>query len=321
MSSRMKNASIAKRSIINYLTKRPLCVSFEVTYRCNARCGHCHLGGPVEESPAPPERYGELCRMLNPVVAQISGGEPLLRRDIYDIVRELARPNRAPMVVMTTNAKLLSLDKYYALRGLGVNEFSISLDYPDERHDEFRTIPGLFRQIERLLQAIEAEPDKGITLACVVQRKNFRDLPRLAHFAHQHGVKMSFSTYTWLRTQDKSWMIPREELPELRAVIDELKAFGKETGTLFTSDYVFERMIRFFEEERVPGCKAGETFLVVNPSGTISPCGLIQGDYRDQQDVVDNFLRHNTCEACNTSIRANTEKPLGILARDALASL
>ena len=321
MSSALRNAKIAKHSIINYLTKRPLCVSFEVTYRCNARCGHCHLGGPVDETPAPPQRFGELCRQLNPLVAQISGGEPLLRRDIYAIVKQLAKPGGTPMVVMTTNAKLLTLDKYYALRGLGVDEFSISLDYPDDRHDTFRTIPGLFGHIDKLLADIRDEQDKGVTLACVVQNQNFRDLPKLARYAKDHGVKISFSTYTWLRTKDKSWMIQPDQMAEFRGIVDELLAFQQQHGTIFTSPYVFDRMIRFFEQERIPGCKAGETFLVVNPSGTISPCGLIHGDYRDQKDVVDNFMRHNTCEACNTSIRANTEKPLGILIKDALNSL
>ena len=312
----IRDLRIAGRGFHNYAMKKPLCVSFEVTYSCNARCGHCHLGGPVEEELAPPRRFGELCRELSPVVAQISGGEPLLRRDLDQIVRELARG--APMVVLTTNGALLSLERYRALKRLGVDEFSLSLDYPDRRHDEFRSIPGLFGKISDLLHAVATQKNKGITLACVVQSRNFRDLVRLAELARDHGVKISFSTYTWLRTDDKSWMIPREQLSELRDVVDQLLAFQKRYGTVFTSEFVFRRMIRFFETERMPNCRAGERFLVVNPAGTISPCGLIIGSYRSQRDVVEGFLRNNTCEACNTSIRANTEKPWSVLLLDAL---
>ena len=39
----------------------------------------------------------------------------------------------------------------------------------------------------------------------------------------------------------------------------------------------------------MPGCRAGEKFMVVNPEGTISPCGLIIGSYDSQQEVVDCF--------------------------------
>ncbi|MFH1132772.1 MAG: radical SAM protein [Pseudomonadota bacterium] len=318
MPSKIKNRKIAKLGFLNYIAKKPLCVSFEVSYQCNARCKHCHLGGPIQENPAPPGKFGELCKELNPVVAQISGGEPLLRKDIFEIVKALANPVGTPMVVLTTNGKLLTKEKYYALKEAGVDEFSLSLDYPDERHDEFRNIPGLFRHVQNLLHEIKDEENKGITLACVVQSKNFRDLIRMAEFALENGVKISFSTYTWLRTNDKSWMIPREELPEFREIVDQLLVFKKKHRTVFTSKYVFKRMIKFFENERMPNCRAGERFLVVNPEGTISPCGLIIGNYKSQKDVVENFLKNNTCEACNTSIRANTEKPWNVLLMDAI---
>jgi MoaA/NifB/PqqE/SkfB family radical SAM enzyme len=273
-----------------------------------------------DEQRASPERFGELCRELAPVVAQISGGEPLLRKDIIEIVKAIKSSGGSGMIVLTTNGRLLTKDKYYALKGVGVDELSLSLDYPDSRHDEYRTLPGLFDRIDALLSELREEKDKGITLACVVQSRNFRDLVKMAEFAHKHRVKVSFSTYTWLRTEDKSWMVPREDLPELREILDQLLAFRKEHGTVFTSGYVFDRMIKFFETGGVPNCRAGEKFLVVNPAGTLSPCGLILGDYKDQQDVIERFLKENTCEACNTSIRANTEKPWTVMLADALRS-
>lgn len=314
----MRDLSVVKRGLVNYVTKRPICVSFEVTYRCNARCKHCHLGGPLDEQSAPPERFGELCRSLKPVVAQISGGEPLLRGDLFEIVRELANPGGMPFVVITTNGALLKTEKYLALKEAGVDEFSVSLDFPDERHDDFRRIPGLFKKIETFLHDIRDVKRKGITLACVVQSRNFRDLIRLAEFARDNGVKISFSTYTWLRTNDKSWLLAECDLPEFREIVSRVLAFRGRYGGIITSKHVFRRMIQFFETQRSPNCRAGEKFLVVNPTGTLSPCGLIIRTFEDQRDVVENFLKTNTCEACNTSIRANTEKTWAVLLKDAL---
>lgn len=314
----MSKLSIAKKGFLNYITKKPLCVSFEVTYRCNARCKHCHLGGPIDEDAAAPERFGDMCRVLSPVVAQISGGEPLLRKDIMEIIDAIVSSGGAEMVVLTTNGRLLTREKYQALRSAGVDEISLSLDYPDKRHDDFRAIPGLFDRIVDLLTGLRDVKEKGITLACVVQSKNFRDLIKMAEFAREHKVNVSFSTYTWLRTEDKSWMIPHDDMPEFRAIVDRLLEFKRRHKTVFTSEYVFKRMIRFFETGGVPNCRAGEKFLIVNPEGTLSPCGLLLGNYKDQHDVVERFLKQNTCEACNTSIRANTEKPWTVMLMDAI---
>ena len=316
MSKLLQDLNVGQKGFFNFVSGKPLCVSFEVTYQCNARCGHCHLGGTFDEERASPERFGELCRELAPVVAQISGGEPLLRADLMEIIKAIKGSGGSAMTVLTTNAGLLTVEKYRELKRAGINEFSISLDYPDERHDTYRTLPGLFKRIDGILRDLKDEPDKGITLACVVQSRNFRDIMKLAEFAQGHGVKLSLSTYTWLRTNDRSLMVQPEDLDELRGILDQVVAFKKEHGTVFTAASVFDRMIRFFRDGGIPGCKAGWRFMVVNPAGTLSPCGLILGDYKDQADLIQRFSKTNTCEACNTSIRANTEKSWDVMLKD-----
>ncbi|MFH1941639.1 MAG: radical SAM protein [bacterium] len=318
----MRTLSLAKRGIWNYFSKRPLSVSFEVTYKCNARCKHCHLGGPVDEERTTPQRFGELARQIQPVVAQISGGEPLLRKDLEEIVQELRIPNRAPFIVVTTNGVLLTRERYESLRRAGVDEFSLSLDYPDERHDDFRRVPGLFRRIEKLVKDLDSNGEKkAITVCCVVQRDNFRDLLRLAELATDWNVKMNFSTYTSLRTHNKEYMIPREELPELREIAKKLLDIRKKHKNVFASEYIFNRMIDFFENESIPNCQAGEKFYVVNPSGTLSPCGLIIKEYKSQEEIRNDFMKSNTCGLCNTSIRANSEKPVWYLIKDNIGTL
>ncbi len=313
--------SMATRGIGNFLNRRPFCVSFEVTYSCNAFCKHCHLGGPVEEERASAERYAELCREIKPVVAQISGGEPLLRKDIEDIVRTIRIENRAPYIVLTTNGTLLSKQKYFKLREAGVDEFSLSFDFPDERHDEFRGVPGLFQRIENLIREINHLPDNGITLSGVVNRENFRELIRMAELAKKWKVRINFSTYTWLRTDKKEFMVPKHDLDELKEIIKKLREFKKRHKTVYVSDYVFKEMITFFEKESIGNCRAGERFFVVNPDGTLSPCGLILKKFRSQREIIEKFTATNECGDCYTSIRANTEKPARYLIRDSLKSI
>lgn len=320
MSSFLRNASLAKRGIKNYFTKRPFCVSFEVTHSCNARCKHCHLGGAVDEERVTAERYAELCREIKPVVAQVSGGEPMLRRDLIQIIKALKVPKRPPYIVLTTNGTLLTKEKYQSLREAGVDEFSLSFDYPDERHDEFRGVPGLFKHIKTLIDKIDSVENNGITLSGVVQSKNFRELIRMAELAREWNVRMNFSTYTWLRTNKKEFMIPKDDLPELREIIQRLMEFKRKHNTVFTSDYVLGKMLEFFDKETIDNCRAGERFFVVNPDGTLSPCGLIIQKFNSQKEIIENFSENNTCGDCYTSIRSNTEKPAKHLIKDNLKS-
>lgn len=309
MASIRRTLSLAARGGRNYLTKKPLCISFEVTHSCNAKCKHCHLHGPVEEERASPERLGEICRELSPVVAQASGGEPLLRKDLEQIIQSWRVPNRAPFIVVTTNATLLSLDRYTSLKQAGVDEFSISLDYPDERHDEFRGVPGLFRKIENLVENLGSQRDKSISLCCVIQSDNFRLLTQMAELARKWGVRLNFSAYNTLRTHDQSYMLSKNELEEFREIIPVLLEYQKKYKNIRTSGYVLQKMVKYFAHGYMPRCRTGERFFNVNPNGTFSPCGLIITDYKTREEFIEGFCKTNTCVYCYTSIRANTEKP------------
>ena len=321
MNSFFRTFSLAKRGVINYFTKRPFCVSFEITHNCNARCLHCHRRKKVTEKRATPQRFGEIFRDLKPLVTQVSGGEPLLRKDVEQIVKALKQPDGTPYIIFVTNASLLTKEKYYRLREIGVDVYSISLDYPDERHDEFRSIPGLFQHIKTLIEYLGSEKDKAITLNCVVQSKNYREMVRMAELARDLRVQINYSPYTWLRTNDKGYMIPKNELPEFKAIIKELINFKKKYNTIRTTNTFFEDMHEFFKNESIPNCRAGERFLVVNPDGTLSPCGLIMTAYNTQEELKQNFMRNNTCTYCHTCIRSASENPVNNLIRGGIRSL
>jgi len=319
--SRSRQLNLIKRAVECFFLKRPYCVSFEVTYSCNATCAHCHLGGPVNEKRAAPQEFGRLSREIKPLVAQISGGEPLLRRDLEEIIQEIKTPQGVPYVVVTTNGATLSRDRYKSLIQAGVDEFSLSLDYPDERHDAFRGIPGLFRRLENLVKSLPADRDKAIVLACVVQSDNYKDLIRIADLAKEWGVKLNFSTYTYLRTQDKKFLLNEKQREELKEIIRRLLDYKKQHGIVLTSEYVFENMVDFFRDEEIPDCRNGRKFFVINPDATLSPCGLILRDYQSRKEIINKFSKNNTCTYCYTSIRANSEKPLKYLLKDSLNAI
>lgn len=312
---------LARRAVSNYFSHRPYCASFELTYTCNARCGHCHRGPPVpDEVRASPERLLEICREVRPVVAIMSGGEPCIRRDLPEIVR-LLKAHASPIrIFVNTNASLLPR-RYPELKAAGVDEFLISLDYPDERHDEFRSIPGLFRKIESFIAGLSPEEKNRVVFQTVFQSGNFREGPRMAELARDWGVNINFSAYTTLRTHDDTLLIGRDDLLAFQAVVDELLALKEEHGRILTSDWVLQCMVGYFRGDDLGVCRAGERSLVVNPDGTFSPCGLLIRNYPTRKALVEEFTRCNTCTSCFTSTRANSERPARHLFLDHLPYL
>jgi len=263
----MRSFHLARRGLVNFLTHRPFCVSFEITRNCNARCKHCHLGNTLEEHLMTPDQIGRICRELRPVVAQVSGGEPLLRKDLEDVIRAIHIPGHDPLIVVTTNGVLLTKERYTRLLEAGVDEFSLSLDYPDERHDEFRKVPGLFQRIKGLVESLDKEGDKRITLACVAQSDNFRDLLKMAELARTWGVRLNFSSYTRLRTQNTDYIISGDKLDEFKSVVENLRSFKRRHNTIRTSDYVFGNMIKYFQEGRIENCRLENGSLWSIPTG------------------------------------------------------
>jgi MoaA/NifB/PqqE/SkfB family radical SAM enzyme len=307
---------------VNFLTRRPYCASFELTYNCNARCGHCHRGPhvPAEEL-ASPERLLEICREVRPVVAIMSGGEPLIRKELEEIVR-LFKDRAGPIrIFVNTNGALLTRHRFRALKTAGVDEFLISFDFPDEEHDEWRCIPGLFSRIENLVAELGPEDRGQVVLTSVFTSRNFRKAPLMAEVARSWGVNINFSAYTWLRTDDMGLMVQPEEIGEFREVVEELLRMKAEHGHVLTSDWVLRGMIPYFLREDGGVCKAGERSLVINPDGTFSPCGLVIRDFETHRALIEGFTRGNECTSCYTSTRANSERPTRHVFTDHLAYL
>lgn len=303
--------STVAHAVANVVLRRPLCLSFELTHNCNARCHHCHRGEKVVEQRATPERLLELCRELRPLVAILSGGEPLLYPDLPALVRLLK--GGCPQLVrvfLNTNAALLTLPRYTELVDAGVDEVLVSLDYPDDRHDGFREIPGLFGRIRDLVATLPPRERRRVLLTTVLHADNFREALPIARLALDWGVNANFSAYTPLRTNDRGLLIAGDDVGAFGETVEQLIAFKKAHGNVLTSDWVLRRMVDFFRNGGQLGrCRAGVKMAVVNPDGTLSPCGLLVRGYRTHAELKREFTAKNECNLCFTSTRGNSERP------------
>ena len=186
---------------------RPYVISWNLTYRCNLACEHCYLdagGTPLvgTENFADRSELGteECFRVIDDIAAFapecltiLTGGEPLLRRDILEIVRRAAE--RELWVVVGTNGVSITENVARRLAEAGARGLSLSLDALDpDRHDRFRKVRGAWRN------TVEgAEILNRIGLPFIVQTTagshNLAELDAIADFAYERLAAKVWNLY------------------------------------------------------------------------------------------------------------------------------
>ena len=172
-----------------------------VTDRCNYKCIYCRTG---EDGPQYPElAISEYLRMIRLFVGlgitkvRLTGGEPLLRRGLVDLIRELAAlrtPGGEPLdLAVTTNGHLL--DSLAApLKAAGLDRVTVSMDAVDQAiFERITRVPGSFKTVLGGIRAARAAGLTPIKINCVLLR-GFNDdqVEGFAHFARNEDVIVRF---------------------------------------------------------------------------------------------------------------------------------
>ncbi len=307
-----ESIGVILRSTLNWIQKRPLVVSFEVTDSCTCFCRHCDHGGPRDESRQLKARdYDRYMRVLHPAVVQVSGGEPLMRDDILDIIRTIKRPSGLPYLILVSNWSHMTEEKYLALREAGVNQFSVSLDFPDDRHDKFRGLPGLYDRLSELMPRLGKLGYDDIVLNVCITKENLPYLNECADKAVQWGVNISYSAYSSRRTGNKK-LFPGapDDLKLLKKQLDQIKHRMNHTHWIVNSLATLDATYDYFANKGTPGCMSGQRFLVVTADGMLQPCSMqfIRFPLDQQDRMIREFTRQNKCDECYVSIRSYLDK-------------
>jgi cyclic pyranopterin phosphate synthase len=168
-----------------------------LTDRCNFRCSYCSPLSPEHrEDPLTRIEVGRLVRVfagLGIRRVRLTGGEPTLRRDLVEIVREVAGSPGIEEVALTTNGQALA-GLAGPLREAGVGRVNISLDTLDPAR--LQALSGRAASLERITQGIAAAGGAGfasVKLNVVVMRGfNEGELGALARFGWRHGAVVRF---------------------------------------------------------------------------------------------------------------------------------
>jgi MoaA/NifB/PqqE/SkfB family radical SAM enzyme len=271
-----------------------------------------HPGAPNHDSQnLKPADYRHYTEVLRPCVVQVSGGEPLMRSDVSDIVRNIKYTGGVPYTILVSNWSEMTEQRYLELHEAGVDQFSVSLDFPDARHDEFRVYPGLYSHLEDVIPRCARHGFDDIVLKSCITRETVVEIEAMAVKARQWGVNICYSSYSARRTGCRDYFLnTAEQLAALNRGLDAVEAQRDSTGWVVNSRSTLDATREYFQNGGRPGCKAGLRFLVVTAQGMLQPCSMQFQRYKleDRTKMIEEFTRGNTCDQCYVSIRSYLDK-------------
>ncbi|MBI4877246.1 MAG: radical SAM protein [Acidobacteria bacterium] len=310
----VESLRIIGRGTANWFAERPLVVSFEVTDACTCYCKHCDHGGPRDESRnLKPAGYRQYVQALNPCVVQVSGGEPLMRPDLVEIVRNIRQDSGLPYTILVSNWSEMTEARYLELMEAGIGQFSVSLDFPDDRHDVFRGYPGLYDHISHIIPKLAKLGHDNIVLNSCITSENVGEINAMGDKAREWGVNMCYSAYSARRTGCRDYFLNTpEQLATLNRELDRVESRRDASNWIVNATSTLNHTREYFANRGMPGCKAGMRFLVVTADGMLQPCSMQFKRYplEERERMIAEFTRSNECDECYVSIRSYLDKSL-----------
>ena len=272
----------------------PMLVIWEVTQACDLACVHCRASALPERSPkelTTEQGYRLLdeIRSFGEPLMVFTGGDPLKRPDLYDLIRYGVKIGLRTNVTPSATP-LLTAEAIDGFKQAGVSRMAISLDGPDAAsHDEFRGIPGTF---ERAMFALRHARDIGLDtqLQTTITRRNMGRLQEMADIAKEVRTKM-WSLFFLIVTGralegDDLDAAEYEKVFEFMYELSKTSSFGvKTTEAMHYRRYVAQRMkaehgVTQNENAkgvawRTAGVSDGKGFVFVSHTGEIFPSGFL----------------------------------------------
>jgi radical SAM protein with 4Fe4S-binding SPASM domain len=274
---------------------RPYVVSWNLTYRCNLACEHCYLdAGPAKvDSPAFADRselsteqcyrvVDEIAAFAPESVTILTGGEPLLRRDIVEIVRYGV--SKGLWIVVGTNGVKITENLARILLAEGVRGLALSLDALDaERHDAFRRVRGAWQNTVEGAKIL-ARVGLPFIVQTTVGSHNRGELEAIAAFAHDELGAKVWNLY-FLVPSGRGAFVSDLAPAEYDAVLAQLATIQRRWASrMLVNAKCAPHFVRnlLTSDEAAPfpksfgggagGCPAGTHYLGIRPNGDVTPC-------------------------------------------------
>lgn len=288
----------------------PRLIAWEVTRRCRLNCVHCRAA--AQDGPYAGEfTTGECFRTLENIAAFckpiiiLTGGEPMLREDIYDIARHGS--DLGLRMVMAPCGELVTPESVGRMRAAGIQRISLSIDGATASgHDDFRRVPGAF---DAVMHAAENARAGGLEFQVntTVTRRNLAELPDILALAVRIGAA-AYHPFLLVPTGRGRRMTGEELTPEeYERVLVWIYEQREKLSIPFkpTCAPHYYRILRQREHAKgravspqthgldamTKGCMGGQSFAFISHVGRVQICGFLETECGDMRAEDFNF-RH-----------------------------
>lgn len=241
-----------------------------VTYRCNARCSMCNR----YKAPSKPEEelsVETIRRLPKMYFTNITGGEPFIRTDLKEIVRELYK--RSDRIVISTNGfftdRIVDLCKEFPQIGI-----RISIEGLEQTNDEIRGLPNGFQRGYQTLKKLKEMGMKDVGFGMTVQDKNAPDLVPLYRISNE--MDMEFATAS---LHNSFYFVEAKNIIHDRPMV--AKNFEALVNELLRSNrpkkwfraYFNHGLINYiYGQKRLLPCDMSFDTFFIDPYGDVMPC-------------------------------------------------
>ncbi len=272
----------------------PKWIAWEITRRCNLNCIHCRSSSEMVVEQHPDFSTGEAYRIIDDIssyakpVVVLSGGEPLLRRDIFDIAQY--GTEKGLRMCLATNGTLVTEDICEKIKSSGIRIISLSLDgASEETHDDFRKEKGAFTGTMNAAKLFKKHGIEFLINSSFTKR-NQKEIPKVYKLAKELGATawyMFMIVPTGRGEEIMNELISKEDYEELlewhyhmekkekemlvrptcaphyyRVVLQQAKEEGEK----------YERRSLKFSTGGAKGCIAGQLIALIDVDGNVLPC-------------------------------------------------
>ncbi len=285
----MENSSAGLEITPDKMDFRAYSISWNLTKRCNLNCDHCYLDADFRGGFRTDELSTEECFRVVDQIAEVNpnafliltGGEPLLRPDIYEIIRYAAV--KKFMVVLGTNGTLINHANAKKIKEAGAHGVGISIDSMDPgKHNQFR---GVEQAWEKSMDAFKVMNEVGIDflIQMSVSDMNYKEIPDVVAFAEEIGA-VAFNLYFLVCTGrgQGNTDISNAAYEEALKMLYEQQM--KYKGRLMINSKCapqYKRVVYENDPDSVytrtysGGCPAATHYSRISPEGDLTPCPFI----------------------------------------------
>lgn len=265
------------RDVQSTTVPKPTLISWNVTFRCPLRCPHCYIDAGEGDMRAELGTRDALkvidqIAELGTRVLVLSGGEPLLREDIFELAAYAEKCGLR--VSMGTSGILIDDAVAVRMKEAGIRKAAISLDSAEPlMHDRFRGLPGAWSRATEGIRAC-LRHGIGVQVNITILRENYRQIGEIISYSESLGVtefQLFFLVPTGRGTEVGDITLEMYE-SIIHSVMDKTASGAVTIRPTCAPQYTRIRAELGMEQAAFPGCLAGKQYCRIYPTGDVTPC-------------------------------------------------